>query len=99
MFNVTNQLHGDKVMATLDLSSAFNMVDRSAFRSAVRGMVPALAPWVDLCHSRPSMLCFGGHRLRSSRGIQQGDPLDPALFGMAIDAPAREATAQVISEF
>ncbi len=36
--------------------------------------------------------------MKSSRGIQQGDPFGPALFGMAINAPTREATAQVISE-
>ena len=36
--------------------------------------------------------------MSSARGIQQGDPLGPALFGMAIDAVVREATAQVLLE-
>ena len=37
----------DRVLALMDLSNAFNSVDRSAFRAAVRRVAPCLAPWVD----------------------------------------------------
>ena len=38
-----------------------------------------------------SQVQFGEYRLSSSRGVQQGDPLGPALFALAIHEPAREA--------
>ena len=43
-------VHADdthRVLFKLDLSNAFNNVDRSAFRAACRRVCPTLAPWVD----------------------------------------------------
>eukprot|EP00973_Karenia_brevis_P060508 8415618-Karenia_brevis.AAC.1 len=71
-------------LGMLDLSNAFNCVDRSAFRSAVRRVAPGIAPWVDYCYGCRSPLLMDTHRLHSERGIQQGDPLGPALFALAI---------------
>ena len=70
---------GGEVIALLDLKNAFNCVDRSAFRSAIRRIAPRLAPWVDYQYGEASPLFFGDTRLQSERGIQQGDPLGPAL--------------------
>jgi hypothetical protein len=81
---VRNKNSADKVLVKVDLSNAFNCVDRSAVLDAVRLVSPGLAPWCDFCYTRSSRLLFGAHTLDSERGIQQGDPLGPALFGLSI---------------
>ena len=72
------------VLAMLDLSNAFNAVDRWAVRAGARAMAHNLVPWVDACYRADTALILGGKRMNSRRGVQQGDPLGPALFGMAI---------------
>lgn len=74
----------DKVLVKLDLSSAVNIVDRSAIISVVRSAVPELAPCADGCYRHPSALRLSEHTFVSERGVQQGDPLGPALFALAI---------------
>ena len=83
----------------MDLSNAFNSIDRSAVRSAVRRVVPALAPWVDFCYDQDTPLMLGLHRLASGRGVHQGDPLGPALFALAIQECIHSAREETISEY
>ena len=79
-----NILNQDKCVVTLDLANAFNSVDRVAFMKAVRQHCPCIAPWIDFCYANPSVLSLEGTPLSSSRGIQQGDPLGPLLFSLAL---------------
>ncbi len=55
-----------------------------AFLGAVRRISPGLAPWVDFCDRHPNHLFIGNRSLSSARGVQQGDPLGPALFALAL---------------
>ena len=87
---------GGEVIAMLDLKNAFNCVDRAAFREAIRRLAPRLAPWVDYQYGEPTPLCFGSTRLSSERGIQQGDPLGPALFAAAIHPFIEELAAHLL---
>ena len=75
-----------KVVGLLGLRNAFNCVDRSALRAAARSRVPEIAPWCDFCYGFPSLLRIGHSTspISSERGIQQGDPLGPLLFSIAI---------------
>ena len=68
----------------VDLTNAFNTVDRWVVRKAIRRVFPEGAPWTDLCYGGPSAVLLGGHEISSSRGVQQGDPFGPALFALAI---------------
>ena len=81
----------DKVLVTIDVENAFNMIDRSAFLSEVRRTQPGLAPWVDFCYADASHLLLDSRVLASERGIQQGDPLGPALFALAVHTAILEA--------
>jgi len=79
-----NEDKPDKVFVKLDFANAFNTVDRLTFLREVRNRFPSLAPWVEYCYSSPSKLLFGSHIIASETGVQQGDPLGPLLFSLAL---------------
>ena len=83
----------------MDLSNAFNSIDRSAVLESVRRSCPGLAPWADYCYRGSSVLLLDTERLRSMRGVQQGDPLGPALFSLAIHSPIVNTKAKVDAMF
>ena len=84
------------MVALMDFKNAFNCVDRSAFREAIRRVAPRLAPWVDFQYGEPTPLYFGNTRLSSERGIQQGGPLGPALSAVAIHPFIEELAAHLL---
>lgn len=45
---------------------------------------PTTAKWADVCYGQPSHLVFGDELRMRQRGVQQGDPMGPALLAMAI---------------
>ena len=85
-----------KTAISVDISNAFNTVHRSAVLQSVRTHFPSLAPWVDCCYRHDSHLITGSSAacdqvIPSSRVVQQGDPLGPALFALAIHSIIQEA--------
>lgn len=82
----------------LDLKNAFNLVSRAAFIKQVRINFPELEPWVRYCYESDSpYLWVGELRFRSVTGVQQGDPLGPLLFSLALQAALTELSL-VLSE-
>ena len=59
--------------------------------SAVRRHFPWMAPWADTCYRHDSNLLVGGSCIQSRRGVQQGDPLGPSLFSLAVPPSIVEA--------
>ena len=85
-----------KTAVSVDISNAFNTVHRSAVLQSVRTLFPSLAPWVDCCYRHDSHLFTGSSDvcdqvISSSRGVQQGDPLGPFLFALAVHSASQEA--------
>ena len=85
---------GDCAIAEIDFTNAFNTVERSAIAEAVDRYFPHLKTWFELCYGRSSLLLVKDQRpIRSERGVQQGDPLGPFLFALALQ-PALEKAAE-----
>ena len=61
-----------------------NECDRSTFLSQLTNVLPELVAWVWWCYSCSGELRFGSHRLKSSSGEQQGDPLGALLFSLVL---------------
>ena len=72
------------VFAKIDFTNAFNCVDRQAFLEECRHHFPGLSRWAEWCYSQSSHLYFGSSTISSERGVQQGDPLGPLLFSLAL---------------
>lgn len=73
-----------EVLLKVDVRNAFNSVDRGALLTQVKEKTPEIFNFVWQCYSTRSKLLFKNNLLFSSVGCQQGDPLGPALFSLAI---------------
>ena len=72
------------VFVNIDFSNAFNCVNRDVFLRECRRVFPGLSQWSEWCYSHPSTLFYGQDHIESQCGVQQGDPLGPFLFSLAL---------------
>ena len=77
------------VVVKVDVRNAFNTVRRDALLNCIRDRCPEIYPLTFQAYSSPSPLHFGEHIILSSCGVQQGDPLGPVFFALAVDGCAR----------
>ncbi len=78
----------------LDFRNAFNSISREVVLDQVSRHFPQLLPWVSWCYRQPSDLIFGSlDPLASAEGVQQGDPLGPLLFALALHPLAERLSA------
>ena len=57
--------------------------------NVARLRTPDLSSLLWQAYSSPTRLFFGEERFASETGIQQGDPIGPALFALSVDEAAR----------
>ena len=85
------------VVVSLDLSNAFNTVSRSAFVGLVEEHFPELASWIWRCYGAKQFLLLKGQEpLLSAAGVQQGDPLGPFLFCLAVHPVLKKLARSVV---
>ena len=68
----------------IDFENAFNSIRRDKLLRAIQAEMPDFYPFLFQCYSKPSFLFFNGSPILSSEGVQQGDPLGPLSFSLAI---------------
>jgi hypothetical protein len=83
----------NKAILKLDISNAFNSVSREACIAQASLIDPTLGTWAAWCLAADSNLLCGGHPIKSTAGVQQGEPLSPLLFCAALQ-PAIERLKQ-----
>jgi hypothetical protein len=76
----------DSVVAKLDFSNAFNSLHRDKILEMVYSKLPELYQFCLLAYGQHSFLSFGSDLILSEEGAQQGDPLGPLLFCLAVQA-------------
>ena len=88
--------HAQSELALLkiDFSNAFNQVNRQVFMNATAKVFPGLSQWTNWCYGQKSVLLYD-HRevIESSSGVQQGDPLGPLYFCLALAPLVEEIRA------
>lgn len=72
------------VFVKIDVKNAFNSVDRSALLTEIYKEIPEISLYMYQCYGTQSKLMFGDSEINSCVGCQQGDPLGPAIFSLAI---------------
>ena len=88
-------LDSNSALLKLDFRNAFNSIRRDKMLSAVKDLAPTIFPYVLSCYSAPTSLFWEDYVIESREGVQQGDPLGPLLFCLAI----HEITQGMKSEF
>ena len=86
---------GPSGLVKLDFVNAFNAVSREAVVSAVSRHLPGLERLVRCAYGARSSLLFAGRVIESACGVQQGDPLGPLLFSLAV----REVSHRGLARF
>ena len=75
---------GPKWSLLLNFFKAFNSIDCARMFEEVRARIPSMAAWLECCYGARSSLHLGDNTLLSCCGVQQGDPLSPLGFALAL---------------
>ena len=79
----------------LDFSNAFNRIDRGSMFQEVRARIPSVAAWLESCYGAQPILRLGERTILSCCGVQQGDPLGPLGFSLALHPIVEKIQEQV----
>ena len=68
----------------IDFQNAFNECSRQVILDQIASHFSELFAWTQWCYGCASELQFGPHRILSTSRVQQGDPMGPLLFSLAL---------------
>ena len=80
-----NKDNPDYVTVKVDMSNAFNNVERAEFEKMIKVYgYECILEYVRYTYGRKAHLWFGEQIILSQQGVQQGDPLGPLLFAFVL---------------
>ena len=85
-----------KRMLLLDFSNAFNSISHKKMFEEVRSYIPSMAAWLECCYNVHSLLHLNHHTIVSCCGVQQGDPLGPLAFTLALQPIVERIKREVL---
>ncbi|XP_061706329.1 uncharacterized protein LOC133517161 [Cydia pomonella] len=74
-----------EVLIKIDVKNAFNSVNRDTLLTETKHNLPEIYNYLLLSYADPTKLLYRENVLSSEVGCQQGDPLGPAIFSLAIN--------------
>jgi hypothetical protein len=89
----------NNIFIKLDFTNAFNSIRRGVVREAVSLHIPSLLGYFDSAYGQISNMTFGNYIIESSEGVQQGDPLGPLLFCLAIHPLLENIHSEFVSGY
>jgi hypothetical protein len=85
---------GPRAFLKVDFRNAFNELYRDKMLEEVAAHLPHYFHFISASYSTPSHLFFQDRLILSQRGVQQGDPLGPALFALTIHPLVSSVTSE-----
>ena len=85
----------NNVLVKLDMKNAFNTVRRDHFHEACSSRAPSILRLASTAYATSSHLVIGNETILSETGVQQGSPLSPVLFALAVDEIARSVRSSI----
>ena len=80
---------GNNVLVKLDMQNALNTVRRHHFLQVCSSRVQSMLRLALTAYETSSHHVIGNETILSETGVQQGDPLVPVMFALAVDEIAR----------
>jgi hypothetical protein len=84
-----------KAVLKIDFKNAFNCVRRDVFLQEVQTLCPEIFNYISSSYSTDSILSFNEKTISSQEGAQQGDPIGPLLFCLAIQPIIRKISCKL----
>ena len=76
-------------------SNTFYLVDLGIMFREIRQHIPSMAAWMESCYGSQPILYLTDHTISSCCGVQQGDPLGPLGFYLALHTIAEKIKVEV----
>ncbi|KAJ8719299.1 hypothetical protein PYW08_011474 [Mythimna loreyi] len=83
-----------EVILKVDIKNAFNSVNRDTLLAESKKEIPQIYSFLWQCYRHPSKLLYKDKILESAVGCQQGDPLGPVIFSLAIHPIIRQLNSK-----
>jgi hypothetical protein len=85
----------NKAFLKIDFKNAFNCVRRDIFLREVQNRCPEIFNYIFSSYECNSILAFNDKSIFSQEGVQQGDPIGPMLFCVAIQSIIHQITTEL----